>query len=72
MRHEGQHLRKTQGAGLVGVGASAAPSGNQHVDEALQPAQRALERDEGDRAGTRGDKLDAGAEHLPNERFDNP
>ena len=35
-RHEGQHHRKNpagHGAGLVGVGASAAPAGNQNVDE---------------------------------------
>lgn len=38
-RHEGQHHRKNpggKGSGLVGVGASGAPSGDQGVDEKVQ------------------------------------
>ncbi|KAL8747240.1 MAG: hypothetical protein Q9190_000859 [Brigantiaea leucoxantha] len=55
------------GGGLVGVGASGAPSGNQMVDERMQESQRGLEREEGVLAGTRGDKGSVGADELPNE-----
>ena len=58
LRHEGQHTNKNvggHGGGLAGVGASA-PSGNQMADERTQPSQRAMEKEEGVLAGTRGDK----------------
>lgn len=76
VRHEGQHHRKNPGgygAGLVGAGASGAPSGNQPADERVQPSQRGLEREEAATAGTRGrEKIEIGADELPNERADNP
>lgn len=76
VRHEGEHHRKNPGgygAGLVGTGASGAPSGNQTADERVQPSQRGLEREEATTAGTRGrEKIEIGADELPNERADNP
>ena len=71
MRHDGQHRRKNPGQGLVGVGASGAPSSNQMADERVQPEQRALDKEEGVKAGTRGDKTESGAEDLPNEKAEN-
>ena len=50
LRHEGR------GGGLAGVGASGVPSGNQMVDTDNQPKERALEKEEGSLAGTRGNK----------------
>lgn len=64
--------RRGTRTGLVGTGASGAPSGNQTIDEGEQPSQRGLEREEATTAGTRGrDKLEIGADELPNERADN-
>lgn len=75
LRHEGQHHRKNPGgygAGLVGTGASGASSGNQPADEHVQPSQRGLEKEEATTAGTRGsEKIEIGADELPNERADN-
>lgn len=71
-----EHRRKNPGgygAGLVGTGASGAPSGNQTADERVQPSQRGIEREEATTAGTRGrEKIEIGADELPNERADNP
>ena len=58
LRHEGAHTNKKHGGGgggLAGVGASV-PSGNQMVDTDTQPKERALEKEEGSLAGTRGNK----------------
>ena len=59
LRHEGAHGRTRQSAGLEGVGAtdkSATVSGR------TRASQRALEKEEGNLAGTRGDKGALGAE----------
>ncbi|MCJ1475492.1 hypothetical protein MMC13_004155 [Lambiella insularis] len=53
------------GSGLVGRGASGAPSGNMMVDERKTPSQRGLERESGYLAGKKSTK-DEGAEELPN------
>lgn len=55
-----------RGGGLAGVGANAS-SGNQMADERTQPSQRGYEKEEGQHAGTRGDKADRAAEDMPNE-----
>ena len=47
-----------QGGGLAGVGASGVASSNQMVDKDTQPKERGLEKEEGQFAGTRGDKGD--------------
>ncbi|KAJ5998127.1 hypothetical protein N7499_005494 [Penicillium canescens] len=60
LRHDGQHGRKKQTAGLEGVGASA-----QDRDiERRFPDQRGLEREEADVSGTRGDKASRAAEEM--------
>lgn len=56
LRHGGAHTSTKQGGGLAGVGASGVPSSNQMVDKDTQPEQRALDKEEGVYAGTRGDK----------------
>ncbi|KAL8645255.1 MAG: hypothetical protein Q9210_006815 [Variospora velana] len=53
--------------GLVGVGASGAPSGNQMVDEETHPEQRGLEKEGAKVAGKKVKKTEVGAEELPNE-----
>ncbi|KAI9752750.1 MAG: hypothetical protein M4579_005506 [Chaenotheca gracillima] len=58
LRHEGEHHRKRQGQGLTGVGASVATG--QSVDPAINPNQRALDKDEA--VTGRGDKGALGAE----------
>ena len=64
----GKHGDGSGGRGLVGIGASGAPSGNMQVEERVQPSQRALEKEEGIFAGTRGKPGDGyGADELPNE-----
>lgn len=55
LRHDGQHTSKKQGGGLAGVGASVGSS-NQMVDKDTQPKERAVDKEEGQFAGTRGDK----------------
>ena len=70
LHHDGgkKHGTGSGGSGLAGVGASGVPSGNQMVDERTQPDQRALEKEEGVSAGTRGQPGDGyGADELPNE-----
>ena len=57
LRHDGQHTNKKQGGGLAGVGASVGSS-NQMVDPDTQPKERALDKEEGKFAGTRGNKGD--------------
>lgn len=64
--NELRHDKKSHGGGLAGVGASGVPSGNQMVDPATQPSQRAPDKEEGEYAGTRGDKGANAAEDLPN------
>lgn len=54
LRHE-RNNPGGHGAGLAGVGASAA-SGNQMADERTQPEQRGYEKEEGQYAGTRSSK----------------
>ena len=54
LRHEGAK----QGGGLAGRGASGVASSNQMVDKDTQPKERALEKEDGQFAGTRGDKGD--------------
>ncbi|KAL8836934.1 MAG: hypothetical protein Q9170_002734 [Blastenia crenularia] len=56
-----------RGGGLVGVGASGAPSGNQMADERMQPSQRGLEKEEAVIAGKKVDHTAVGADELPNE-----
>ncbi|MCJ1409748.1 hypothetical protein MMC19_003831 [Ptychographa xylographoides] len=52
--------------GLVGRGASGAPSGNQMVDERVTPNQRGLERESDELAGKKfGSDID-GANERPN------
>ena len=53
--------------GLVGVGASGAPSGNQMVDENMQPGQRGVEKEGGVLAGKKVDHSAFGADERPNE-----
>ncbi|KAL8860066.1 MAG: hypothetical protein Q9178_003616 [Gyalolechia marmorata] len=63
----GQNVDPRSG-GLVGVGASGAPSTNQMADERTQVEQRGLERDGAVWAGKKGVKGGApSAEELPNE-----
>ena len=57
LRHDGEHTSTKHGGGLAGVGASVGSS-NQMVDTDTQPKERALEKEEGKLAGTRGDKGD--------------
>ena len=52
LRHDGR------GGGLAGVGASGVASGNQMVDTDTQPKERGLDKEEGQYAGSRGDKGD--------------
>lgn len=52
VRHDGQHGRKKQSAGLEGVGASVQDRGI----ERQFPDQRGLEREEAVSSGTRGNK----------------
>ena len=54
LRHDGGGAGKKERKGLVGVGASGASAGNMGVDERMQPEQRALERESGGLAGTKG------------------
>ncbi|KAL6720597.1 hypothetical protein ACLMJK_002521 [Lecanora helva] len=54
LRHERDNPGGS-GAGLAGVGASAA-SGNQMVDERMQPEQRGIEKEGGQYADTRSSK----------------
>lgn len=63
LRHDGGHTSSKKGGGLMGVGASGQPSGNQMVDTDTQPEQRAVDKEEGVNAGKRGDK---------GERYPNP
>ena len=58
LRHEGAHTSTKQGGGLAGRGASGVASSNQMVDKDTQPKERALEKEEGQFAGTRGNKGD--------------
>ncbi|KAL8801474.1 MAG: hypothetical protein Q9182_004441 [Xanthomendoza sp. 2 TL-2023] len=53
-----------RGGGLAGVGASGAASGNQMVDEGMQPGQRGLEKEAGPKGQVKG--TDEGADELPN------
>lgn len=55
------------GTGIIGRGASGAPSGEKPADESVDPRQRALERESGDLAGQKSDKADRAAEDMPNE-----
>ncbi|KAL8711197.1 MAG: hypothetical protein Q9220_004342 [cf. Caloplaca sp. 1 TL-2023] len=58
-----------QSGGLVGVGSSGAASGNQMVDERVQPGQRGLEKEGANVSGTKGKEAgvtDVGADELPN------
>lgn len=55
LRHDGKHTSTKTGGGLAGVGASVGSS-NQMVDTDTQPKERAVDKEEGDLAGTRGDK----------------
>ena len=55
LRHDGAHTSSKHGGGLAGVGASVGSS-NQMVDTDTQPKERALEKEEGQFAGTRGNK----------------
>ena len=52
LRHDS---KKDGGGGLAGVGASVGSS-NQMVDTDTQPKERAIDKEEGTLAGTRGDK----------------
>ena len=56
LRHDGGHTSSKQGGGLAGVGAPSVASSNQMVDKDTQPKERGLEKEEGQFAGTRGDK----------------
>ncbi len=73
LRHDGQQKRDRQAHGLVGVGASGAPSEAKIVNERDLPDQRALEREEA-RPGERGDKVlkgaDDGLENVTAEKVD--
>lgn len=61
--HDGQNAR---GGGLAGVGASGVESGNQGVDERMQPSQRGLEKEGAAVAGKKIDQGAEGADELPN------
>ncbi|KAJ6160326.1 hypothetical protein N7470_003722 [Penicillium chermesinum] len=60
LAHDGAHGRKKQTSGLEGVGAS---SGGRGIERQF-PDQRALEKEEGAAAGTRGNKADRAAENM--------
>ncbi|KAF3011405.1 hypothetical protein E8E15_003041 [Penicillium rubens] len=62
-RHDGQHSRKGQKSGLEGVGASRQDTGI----ERRFADQRGLEREEAAASGTRGDRVDRGAEEQQPE-----
>lgn len=61
IRHEGEHHRKHQGAGLEGVGSFGR---NNQVDERITASQRALDKDVA-ASGQRGNKGQLGAEDIP-------
>lgn len=64
LRDDGEHHRKKKGTGIVGVGASGAPSGNQMTNEREDPSQRGLEKDEA-QSGRRSAKRSPGTTDLP-------
>lgn len=55
LEHNGYPHRKRPETGLVGV-AGGVHATNHPVDEGVQPEQRALEKEEGEYAGKRGEK----------------
>jgi hypothetical protein len=61
LRHEGASHRTRQSAGLEGVGAS---SGSGIVSGETRPSQRALDKEEGIKAGTRSTKGAVAAEDM--------
>lgn len=63
LAHDGQHGRKKQPAGLAGVGAFREDKGI----ERTFPSQRALEKEEGALAGSRGNKADRSVQDVPGE-----
>ena len=67
LRHDGQHTGAKGKHGLVGVGSSEAPSSNMLADGRTQPNVRAIDKEEGIHAGTRGgaDKQPSAEERLP-------
>ena len=69
LRHEGAHTSTKQGGGLAGRGASGVASSNQMVDKDTQPKERALEKEEGQLAGTRGNKGDEYPQPPAQDRF---
>jgi len=65
--HQGGGAGGGREGGLAGVGSGEAASGNQMADERVQAGQRGLEKEEGQFAGTRGDKGAEAAEDRLNE-----